>query len=57
MKKSNLKMLAFGLIATLAITSCDVRRPRHGRPDHRRDRDHQDNQRGDRGGDHNDRNY
>jgi hypothetical protein len=42
MKKYNLKMLALGLIATLAFASCEVQQNRYSRrPDHhRRDRDH-----------------
>lgn len=49
MKKQNLKMLALGFIATLAITSCSVhnreyynrRPPRHDRDrDRYHDRDH-----------------
>lgn len=47
MKKLNLKMIALGLIATLAITSCDVQGPRHGRSNHG-GRGH-DNHQGNRG--------
>ncbi|MGI4020709.1 MAG: hypothetical protein ACRYFA_04325 [Janthinobacterium lividum] len=45
MKKYNLKMLALGLIATLAFASCEVQQNRYSsrRPDHHhRGRDHRD---------------
>jgi hypothetical protein len=60
MKKSNLIMLALGLIATLTITSCEVQQNRYTRrPEYRRyhDRDRYDNHHGDRRDDHYDRRY
>ena len=53
MKKSNLKMIALGLIASLAIASCDVQHPRNKGPRHKDRGHHGDN----RGGNHSDRRY